>query len=232
MTPPDVSVIIPAYNAAPFLGQAIASIKSQQHSRLEILVVDDASQDQTASLAKHHGANLIQLPQNLGTAAARNAGIAQAQGELIAFLDADDLWSPHKLERQVAALKRFPQLQGVTSLLRPFSQDAGWLAAPQPNFIPSFGTALLRRQVFGEIGLCNPIFRLCDDVDWFNRAREVNIRLALMPQALLFYRQHQNNISKNSQQVSYWMARAFQARLQRFGYRPPHLPDVPYLELV
>jgi glycosyltransferase involved in cell wall biosynthesis len=230
MTHPVVSVILPAYNAALFLAQAISSVAAQNYKNLELLVVDDASQDHTASIAKRCGASLIQLPENAGTAAARNAGIAQAQGEYIAFLDADDLWSPQKLEVQLAVLEQHPHLQGVTSFLRPFTGDMHWLPAPKPEFIPSFGTALLHRQVFKEVGCCDTALRMCDDLDWFNRAREHGLALAVVPKPLLFYRQHNNNITGNSKQVSYWMARAFQTRLQRFEHRPPPLPDVPYLE--
>ncbi len=102
-----VSVVIPAYNAARTLGEAIASVRAQTLPVLEIIVVDDASKDETlATLEALVGPDLVIVRQsrNAGGSAARNRGIDTARGEWIAFLDADDLWVPHKLEMQLAAL--------------------------------------------------------------------------------------------------------------------------------
>src|SRR3954454_6733841 len=97
-----VSVVIPAYNAARYLGEAIESVARQSHDRVEIIVVDDASTDDTAAVAASYGTAGRYVPQaHLGDAAARNHGFRESTGRHLAFLDADDLWEPAKLTSQL-----------------------------------------------------------------------------------------------------------------------------------
>ncbi len=106
---PRVSVIIPAYNAERFLAQAIESVFGQTYRDYEILVVDDGSKDATPAVIESFAGRIRSIRQaNAGVSAARNAGFALATGEFVAFLDADDLWEPVKLERQIAALDQRP----------------------------------------------------------------------------------------------------------------------------
>jgi glycosyltransferase involved in cell wall biosynthesis len=108
---PTVSVIIPAYNAAEFIGAAIESVLSQEVHADEILVIDDGSSDNTASVVRAYGDPVRYIGQpNGGPARARNRGLAEARGDYIAFLDADDLWLADKLRRQVAFLERHPEV--------------------------------------------------------------------------------------------------------------------------
>ena len=100
---PTVSIIIPAYNAEPFIEQAVRSALFQSHEDHEVIVVDDGSTDGTAICLRQFGDRIrVHQQVNSGVARARNAGVALASGEWIAFLDADDLWLPRKLERQMA----------------------------------------------------------------------------------------------------------------------------------
>lgn len=100
-----VSVVIPCYNAARFLPEALHSAVTQTHPPLEVLVIDDGSTDASAQVAENFGAPVRVLRQaNQGEAVARNRGFDEASGEWIAFLDADDVWHPTKLERQVALM--------------------------------------------------------------------------------------------------------------------------------
>ena len=102
---PRVSVIIPSYNCARYLGRAIDSARAQTYKDYEILVVDDGSTDDTKDVAMQYGRKVTYLyQQNRGVSAARNHAISKASGELLAYLDADDMWYPEKLERQVAFL--------------------------------------------------------------------------------------------------------------------------------
>jgi glycosyltransferase involved in cell wall biosynthesis len=110
-TRPAVSVVIPAYNAAGFIRTALDSVLNQTFEDFEVVVVDDGSCDDTASIVQGYGARVRLYSQRQGGASkARNHGISKATGELVAFLDADDLWRPRKLERQVDLFRRRPDL--------------------------------------------------------------------------------------------------------------------------
>lgn len=104
-----VSVVVPAYNAERFLDETLQSIRNQTHRALEIIVVDDGSSDHTADIVRRHASEdpRVQLisQRNLGVGAARNTGLRRATGAYVAPLDADDLWRPEKIERQLTALK-------------------------------------------------------------------------------------------------------------------------------
>src|SRR6185437_13246854 len=104
-----VSVIIPTFNRAPIVGDAIESVLRQRYSHVEIIVVDDGSTDDTRAFVTQFGATVRYVYQeNAGVSAARNAGLRLATGELIAFLDSDDSWVPWKIEAEVAALRVHP----------------------------------------------------------------------------------------------------------------------------
>lgn len=106
---PSISVVMPAFNSAAHIKEALASAYRQSLRPYEIIVVDDGSSDDTAALASAAGARVL-TQENAGPAAARNAGIRAASGDWIAFLDADDLWSDEKLERQFRAPRQAPQV--------------------------------------------------------------------------------------------------------------------------
>src|SRR5262245_28086013 len=96
-----ISVIIPCYNAAPFLGETLDSIRAQTYSPLEVIVIDDGSTDDSHVIAESFGHPVRVIRQaNQGESIARNRGIDEAKGEWIALLDADDLWNQNKLQRQ------------------------------------------------------------------------------------------------------------------------------------
>ena len=102
MTGPLVSVIVPVHNGARFLAAALDSVAAQDYGSMEILVVDDGSSDNSAEIAASYRVRLLQQP-NRGVAEARNAGVAESSGELLAFLDQDDLWLERKVSRQVSS---------------------------------------------------------------------------------------------------------------------------------
>ncbi len=113
---PTVSVIIPTYNRAHLLGRAIESVLDQTYQDFEIIVVDDASADETEEVVKSFGddrINHIRHQKNKGGSAARNTGIKAARGEFIAFLDSDDEWVPKKLEKEIDRLQTLSNEVGV-----------------------------------------------------------------------------------------------------------------------
>lgn len=107
---PSVSVVIPTYNSAAFLGQAVASVCNQTYSDFELIVVDDGSTDDTQRVLEPYRERIRYLYQpNMGESSARNRGIQESRGRYVAFLDADDLWLPHKLAVQVTFMDRTPE---------------------------------------------------------------------------------------------------------------------------
>ena len=110
-----ISVVIPAYNAEPYIGRTVDSVLAQTRPAHEVIVVDDGSTDGTEAAVSRYGQEVRYIRQdNNGASAARNTGIEAAQGEWIAFLDADDEWMPEKLQRQAALLARNPELMWTT----------------------------------------------------------------------------------------------------------------------
>jgi glycosyltransferase involved in cell wall biosynthesis len=181
-----VSVIIPAYNRAAVIGAAIDSVRKQGPSTectLEIIVVDDASDDDLAGALRRFGrqVRLIRHDANKGAAAARNAAIAAAGGELLAFLDSDDIWLPGKLARQMAAMRQYGWEASCTAYLlsRPGTRDhvsprlsTGLIELEQMAwgcFFSPGSTLLGRRSLFDEIGLFDTGLSRLEDWDWLLR---------------------------------------------------------------
>lgn len=214
-----ISVIIPVYNGAEFLAEALASVRAQAYTPLEIIVVDDGSTDQTAQVVQTLGDDIRYLyQQNQGPAAARNAGLALAQGELIAFLDADDLWPADKLVHQVACLATDEQVQVVwgNTKICPYQADAGSTPTPAPNRAPLLGSLLCRRGVFQQVGLFEPTLRLGEDIDWLRRLTVAGIVVQPLPYLALLYRTRPGSLTYGrSLQELGWFDIARQALKQR-----------------
>jgi len=135
VTNPVLSVVIPTRNRARLVCEAIESALSQRPGEVEIIVVDDASTDDTAKVITETFGTRIRMlrtPERRGAGAARNAGLRLARGELVAFLDDDDLWLPGKLDAELKALERFPDADGIVSDSLTFVQEQ---AAPQTFFM-------------------------------------------------------------------------------------------------
>lgn len=135
---PTVSVIIPSYNSAAFLGEAIESVLSQRYSDLELIVIDDGSTDETLDVLRSFKDPrlLAHRQDNTGLAGARNAGMERARGEYISFLDADDRWLPGKLQSDVAILQTMPSVGIVVSNFVRFMHETGERLSDQFAFYP------------------------------------------------------------------------------------------------
>jgi len=197
---PTVSAIIPAWNAERYLAEALASVTAQSLAPREIIVVDDGSTDGTAAIAAATpGVRVIGIDHG-GIGAARNAGVGEAAGELLAFLDADDRWSPDKLALQARVLVDDPRVDMVLGHIQQFLSpdlDEGrrgqWRCPEHPQPGLSAGTMLIRAAAFRRVGPFNPALAVGEFIDWYARASEVGLRGHMIPQVVLHRRVHGGN---------------------------------------
>lgn len=217
-----VSVIIPVYNGERFVAEALASIINQSTPPQEILVIDDGSTDQTAAIVRHFGASVhYSYRPNGGPAAARNTGIRLAQGELIAFLDVDDLWTPTSLAQQQACLAANPaagiSLGCLQLLVETSSADERTAFVPWsiPRRIFVLQCAVVRRTVFTQIGLLDEGYGSAEDIDWFMRAREAGITIVTHDRTTVLARRHGQNLTNQQTRAHHDLARALKNSLAR-----------------
>jgi glycosyltransferase involved in cell wall biosynthesis len=206
---PLVSIVIPCYNQARYLGEAIESARRQSHSNVEVLVVDDGSTDDTARVAAAYPSIAYVCQPNAGTAAARNRGLRDSHGEFVVFLDADDRLLPDAIALAAAYLSGHPDAAFVTGHVRLIdetgtpgvvpTQDhepAGYVALLQWNYIWTPGVVMYRRSALDAVGAFDPSAGGSADF-------ELNIRVARrLPiachhQVILEYRQHDANMTRD-----------------------------------
>lgn len=201
---PHVSVVIPVHNGERFLRQAIESVLEQTCRPLEIIVVDDGSTDASRTIAESVPLVRYIHQDHRGVAAARNAGIEAARGELLAFLDQDDVWLTDKLRLQVDALMGNRRLGFVLSRHR-FAREPGvpvpgwcrpeWFGKSMPGWLPS--ALVVRSWVFDEVGTFDTAYTASSDADWFFRARDLGIPHEILPLELHLRRVHETNQSRD-----------------------------------
>lgn len=208
---PKVSTVVPAYNAMRFLPQTVASALAQTWQDFELLIIDDGSSDGIDVWAAQHPDARIRLIRqaNQGAATARNTGILEAEGEYIAFLDADDLWEPTKLERQVACLEARPEVGLVHTAIRYIDEDGYdtgrilrsegdgdvWKQVVLHMLIRCGSTPIIRRSCFDKVGVFDPQLGFAEDWDmWIRIAAQYHF--AVINDPLVSYRQHSSNMTK------------------------------------
>jgi glycosyltransferase involved in cell wall biosynthesis len=205
MSMPLISVIIPSYNYARYLGEAIDSALGQTYPNVEVVVVDNSSTDDTLDVLRSYNDRIRWFQQpNQGVSGSRNRGIKESRGELIAFMDADDAWLPEKLARQMELMNE-PQvgmvycgLQFVDSQGRPLEQSVKGLrgrvlkklALLEPPGVPACGSsALIRRRCFDEAGGFDLELSISADWDMWRRIA-CRYEIEFVQDALVLYRQH------------------------------------------
>ena len=202
-----VSVIIPAKNGERYIGETIESVLAQTYENIDVTVVDGNSTDDTRKIAASFpSVRIIREEGEANIANARNIGIDNAKGEFISIVSCDDKLVKNKLEMQVRALKERPGTQYCICKLRFFLSEG---MAPPKNFrmdllnrdvlgyMPE--TLLARKSLFATLGYFNPVYGMAEDLEWFQRARDLDIPMVALEETLLLKRVHDQNFSSNSE---------------------------------
>lgn len=220
---PLVSVVIPAFNAAKFIVETIESVLKQTYQPIEIILVDDGSYDSTVSLVEENFGDRVRLvsQKNAGPSAARNRGICESSGKYIAFLDADDIWLPKKIEKQVAVMEKHPELGLICGDMIDFDSNGretkshfekngfdeiffgdglyivnAFFKLFNKNFI-STPTVILRRSILDMRDLFPLEFRFSEDhIFWLDLAKKNSF--AYQIDVDTFRRKHENNLTNNT----------------------------------
>ena len=227
---PEISVIIPAYNQADYVSQAIQSVLSQTNPNYELVVVNDGSTDETPQILSQFQDPRIRVisQPNRGLAAARNAGIRESSAPLIALLDSDDYFLPDKLAIQSEYLLQHPEIGMVGGgiqivnhageilkqiINKPDGLDLQGLLFANP-FVPS--SIMIRRQWFDRVGTFDENLRACEDWDMWLRIGYAGCLFAWVDYPVVAYRQHQGQMTREPER----MRKAIITMLDKFFQQP------------
>ncbi len=211
-----VSIIIPTYNSANTIEETIVSVQQQSFTNWELIIIDDGSQDNTVEVIKNIAESRIKLfsDKNGGVAVARNRGIAQATGDFIAFLDADDLWTPDKLKLQIEALNQNPKAKVAYSWTSFIDENGKFLFSGKnlyyqgnvysnlllTNFLLSGSNILICRDALQVVTSFRPDLPYVADWDFYLRLAK-NFEFAVVPKYQILYRQSANSMSSKIEQI-------------------------------
>jgi glycosyltransferase involved in cell wall biosynthesis len=241
MDQPLVSVIIPAYNSAKYLGEGIKSVLDQGYEELEVIVIDDGSSDGTRHVCEQFPNIFYRYQKNSGPANARNAGIGVAKGKYIAFLDADDVWTAGKLVKQVNLMERHPGVGLLSGDMRRFYTcevlapsmfskngfdleffgDAFYVADAyrkillRGNYIPT-GTVIVRKDCLDKVGSFDESLRYSEDVDMWLRIA-MYYPLAYNKDVWLLRRDHDQNLTENTEAMYLGLIGVIKKQERLFG---------------
>lgn len=230
MISPSISVIIPAFNAVRFLPEAIQSVRDQHYASLDIHVIDDGSTDGTFELAQSMPDVRACRQPNAGAAAARNAGVERASGEFLAFLDADDLWAPGKLQRQLEVLGEEAPPHIVAGRVEEFSSQTGDANAARlrrrsGDRAYTVGALLMRADDFRRVGLFDPALRFGEFMDWRSRAIAAGLRERVLEEVVLYRRLHEANTTRLAKDFKADYVATIRAHLLRRSNTKPDRQD-------
>ncbi len=222
---PTVSVIIPTYNYARFIGEAIESVLAQTYPIAEIIIIDDGSTDETEDVVAEFGEKVRYIKQeNSSVSVARNNGAKNASGDFLAFLDADDAWLPEKIEKQIAKFREDEQIGLVHCGMREFDSETretlrlhleegeeGWVAddlllVDRPVIIGRGGAIVVSREAFETVGGFDTEFLQPGSEDWdfcYRIARKYKV--GFVPEILVDYRNHGGNYTKDAKVMEHSM---------------------------
>lgn len=231
-----ISVIIPCYNQAHYLGEAIESVLAQSYPYIEILVIDDGSPDNTAEIATKYPQVRYIRQENQGLSGARNTGIKESTGKYLVFLDADDRLIPDGLQVGINCFLVHPEcafvsghhryIKGDGSLLNEYPQepidDDPYLALLKDNYIGMCATVMYQRQVFETVGNFKTTLKSCEDYDLYLRiARQFPV--ARHSQMVAEYRWHEANMTNNAKRMLQSALTALGSQWEYVQQQPPYI---------
>ncbi len=236
---PLVSVIIPTYNRADLVVQAVQSALNQTYTNVEIIVVDDGSTDNTRELLNQYEAEIKYIYQErTERSKARNEGFRYSKGDYVAFLDSDDLWLPAKIEKQVQVLENrhdvgvvYTGVQFIDRNGNPYNQEMRWDTPKRQVLYEDLMTnnivtgttssVMIRRISLEKVGLFDETMNTCEDLDLYRRlARDCNFHKIDLP--LVKFRIHPGNTQHNASQ----MAKGWETIIEKLSQDTP--PDYEY----
>jgi glycosyltransferase involved in cell wall biosynthesis len=220
---PLVSVIIPVYNGERFLAEAIESVLRQTYSPVEIIVIDDGSEDHSAQIAQRYREVRYFHQPNSGLSEALNHGVRQARGSFLSFLDADDLWTDDKLMLQVTMMKRDQEVEAVFGHHVRFYTGTPNQAGDDPTVrhddrvLPALfkGAMLVRKEAFDRVGFFDTSLVMGDFLDWYQRAQEKGLKSRILPEVIFRRRIHGDNKSVRDRHAMKDYVRIVKAALDR-----------------
>jgi glycosyltransferase involved in cell wall biosynthesis len=217
---PLVSVVIPVYNCERYLAECISSVLAQTYRPLEIIVVDDDSTDNSAAVARSFAEVKYHRISHGGIGPARNLGIRASQGQLLSFLDADDLWPPEKTAWQVAAMAAGDSRDMIFGQVEQFrSPELSPLGGDEATFLagPGYfaGAILIPKLQFLRVGYFSDALRVAEFLDWYARAQESGLRSHMLSEVVMKRRIHDSNTGIRERQSRGDYARALKAALNR-----------------
>jgi glycosyltransferase involved in cell wall biosynthesis len=222
VTTPLVTVVVAVHDGERYLRPALESLFAQDYERFEVVFVDDGSIDGSAEIARSFPGIRYVHQQNQGLAAARNTGLALAEGDFLAYLDDDDLLPPHKLRRQAEYLVANPDVGCVLGrqeiMLEPGVEPPEWLTRDRVfgdlDGIP-FVSAMIRTRLLRDVGGFDPSYRFAEDRDLFVRLREHGVHIEVIPEVLLFRRFHGDNMNFRMRPQKHPLLRSLKAKIDR-----------------
>jgi glycosyltransferase involved in cell wall biosynthesis len=199
----QISVIVPIFNGALYINEAIKSLLSQEIDNLEILIIDDGSTDNFESQLDCFGDPRLQIIKqvNSGAAEARNNGIRKARGEFIAFLDADDIWAPNKLKIQLEQIRGCKDVNMVYCHIKEFYDESINGYNEVQKGVKTFKgyspiALLISKKDFLRVGYFQSKWKVAEFIDWYDRAKSAGLSEIMLPDVLAFRRIHSGNIGR------------------------------------
>lgn len=213
MTRPSVSVVVPVFNGALFVAQAIQAILLQDYAPIEVVVVDDGSTDETPRVVAAYPVRYVRQ-DNAGPSAARNRGLAEATGDFLTFCDYDDVYHRTKISSQVRHLLDNPETACVLvhhrTFVEPGTEPPAWMAKDDAGV----QSPMIRRSVLERVGGYNPAYRMSETMEWLGRMKAAGLAVDVLAEALVDRRLHGSNVSYQRQGLQQGLLRSLRDRVQ------------------